>query len=370
MKYLYSILTSIFITFSVNSQISYTSSNYASGNYTLPMTTVASGILSYNFDTTGANFTWDYTGLGMDVSGQRSTSTASGSGYQAPFITQCILSGGGFTCLTKWNRLTNIGIIDLDSLDAVVFTLYDVMTMAKKNTGELIGNVKGLKIKDTNGLIVPIVAEYTESDTILTFPFTYQDSGKSYGEWGVDLNSIGQNIVYKVTYDRTWEVEGWGTLKTPFKTHSSVLKVKTTLDQVDSVNFFGTPFGIPRKLVEYTWYDAAYGLPVMKADGIEALGSVAITSVQYYDTRIVGLEEKEEEYSVSIFPNPTSENLNIYSANKEIVAYRIIDIQGKTIQSDKLTNSIAVDNFKSGMYIIQFLNKNNSVLNTERFIKE
>lgn len=370
MKSFYLFLAFILFVFTANSQLNYTSSNYASGNYTLPMTTVASGILVYDFDTTGANITWDYTGLGMDLSGSRSTSTASGSGYQAPYITQCILAGGGFTCLSKWNQLTNIGIIDLDSIDAVVFTLYDVMTMAKKNSGELIGNVKGLKIKDTNGLTVPIVAEYAESDTILTFPFTYQDSGKSYGEWGVDLNSIGQNIVYKITYDRTWEVEGWGTLKTPYKTHSNVLKVKTTLDQVDSVNFFGSPFGIPRKLIEYTWYDATYGLPVMKADGIEVLGTVAITSVQYYDTRTVGLDESEEKYSVSVFPNPTTENLNVFTSNKEIVRYKVINTQGQTIQTGKISNSIFVNTFKPGMYIIQFLNKENLVLNTERFIKE
>ena len=368
MKYLYIIFFTIFFS-AVQSQVSYTSGNYATGNYDIPMTTVISGIIPFNFDTTGANILWDYSGLGMDVSGKKYTVTASGSGYQAPYITQCILNGGGFACLTKWNGLTNIGVVDLDTLDAIVFTLFDVMTMARKNTGTLVGNVKGLKIKDTTGLTVPIVAEYSESDTILTFPFTFQDSGKSSGQWGLDLNSIGQNIQYKVSYVRNWEVDGWGQLITPFQTHNNVLKIKTTLDQVDSVVFLTTPLGLPRKIVEYTWYDPAFGLPVMRADGIETAGFVLITSVQYYDTRVLSINENAKETSINIFPNPASDVLNIESKDITIITYKIIDVNGKTIQTNKANKSIEIDNLPAGIYILQLFDSSNSLVFSQKFIK-
>ena len=45
-----------------------------------------------------------------------------------------------------------MGILDLDSMNAVVVTLYDVMTMAKKTNGHLVGTVKGLRIKTLNSL--------------------------------------------------------------------------------------------------------------------------------------------------------------------------------------------------------------------------
>ena len=182
----------------------------------------------------------------------------------------------------------------------------------------VVGNIKGIKIKDSTGITVPVIAEYSNADTILTFPFTYQDSGKCIGEWGIDLTSIGQNIQYKVTYNREWEVEGWGTLITPYQTHTNVLKIKTTLDQVDSVIFLGTPIGVPRKIVEYTWYDANFGLPVMKVDGIEALGFTTFSTAQYYDTRIVGTGEINNEIEVSIYPNPTNDFLTISSKEIEI----------------------------------------------------
>ncbi len=351
------------------SQLSYTASNHASGTYSHQMSAVTIGINAFNFDTTGANFTWDYNALGRDATSSLSSVTPANSGYQTAFVTQCILNGGGFTCLFKWNTLTNIGIVDLDSFPAVVVTLYDVMTMANLANNQLVGNVKGLKIKDTNNLIVPIVAEYYESDTIITFPFTYQDSGKSFGGWGVDLNSLGQNIVYKADYEREWKVEGWGTLITPYTTHSNVLKVKTTLDQIDSLNFMGTPFGIPRKIVEYTWYDAAFGLPVMKAEGIETLGLTTITTVRFYDLLFASVNEENRNIKFTVYPNPAQEFIQISSIENKSTSYQLIDMQGKVVGSSSFSSQISISELTSGVYFIQLLDEN-GVIGVEKFIKE
>ena len=351
------------------SQLSYTSANHASGNYSQQMTSVTLGINAFNFDTTGANFTWNYAALGKDTWGNKSTVTAASSGYQAPYITQCIAAGGGFTCLTKWNGLTNLGILDMDSMNAVVVTLYDVMTMTKKTTGHLVGTVKGLRIKDSTGITIPLVTEYVDYDTILNFPLTYQDSGKSYGTWGYDLNTIGQNIVYKVTFDRKYTVEGWGKLITPHTTYTNTLKVKTTLDQIDSVNFLGTPFGIPRKIVEYTWYDAAFGLPVMKVEGTEVLGITTINTVAYIDNVYVGTEEKEMA-QFTIFPNPTAHNITITNTdNTKINSYRILDIQGRFVQQNLFSNSISVAELETGTYLIQLFS-DNELVGIEKFVKK
>lgn len=352
------------------SQINYVSGNYASGNYSQQMTTVTLGLIGQNFDTTGANMTWNYSTLGMESTGNSETVSAGSSGYQTPFITQCVLAGGGFTCLGKWNNLTNLGVIDLDSLNAVVLTLYDITTLAKKSTGSLVGNIKGLKIKDTNGLTVPIVAEYDDSDTILEFPFSYQDSGSSYGAWGLDASSVGQNIQYKVTYDRKWVVEGWGKLITPYATHNNTLKIKTTLDQMDSVIYLGTPFGVPRKIVEYTWYDARYGLPVMKAEGIEVLGSTTINTVQYYDLRTVGIPSISETIKLSLFPNPTTEVINVTtSKNIAINQYQMMDGQGKLVKTGPFTQSLSVAELEPGIYFIRLI-ANQEVIGIEKFVKE
>lgn len=353
------------------SQITYTSSNHAGGTYSQQMTNVAVGLTLQNFDTTGANITWDYSALGKSSWGNKSTVTASNSGYQATFIAQCIATSGLngiITCPIQWNNLANMGIIDLDSMNALVVTLYDVTTLAKKTTAHLVGTIKGLKLKDSTGITIPLVSEYIDYDTILNFPLTYQDSGKSTGSWGYDLNTIGQNIKFKSSYNRNYTVEGWGTLITPHATYNNTLKVKTILDQIDSLNYLGTPFGIPRKIIEYTWYDAAFGLPVMKAEGQEVLGITTINSVSYIDNVYVGTNEiKMTDFS--LFPNPTSNNITINNKeNSKIDSYKILDLQGRFVQGNRFTRTISIGELESGTYIIQLIS-DKEIIGIEKFVK-
>jgi len=366
------ILLAVFLySTSLISQINYTSSNYASGNYSLQMSTVTTGLFLLDFDTTGANITWDYSTLGKNINGFKRTVSPGSSGYQTPFITQCILGGGGFGCLSKWNNLTDLGSVDLDSMNLFVVTLYDVTTMMSKSNNKLVGTIKGLKIKDTNGLTVPIVAEYSHKDTILQFPLTYLSSKQSYGAWGIDLNSLGQNIAFKSTYQRNYTVEGWGKLITPFKTYNNTVKIKTKLKQVDSINYFGTKFGIPRKIIEYTWYDVAYKLPIMKAEGIEVAGVAVINSVSYHDTASIvsGIEEiKNVSKSINIYPNPAKETLTV-SFNKDIkiTNYIIIDAIGREYSNNLFSKNISLSTIENGNYFIQFFN-NNQLVGVKKFI--
>jgi hypothetical protein len=329
------------------------------------MTTVTAGVPFFDFDTTGANMTWDYSAMGKDINGFKNTVTPSASGYQTAFITQCVLSGGGLGCLTKWNNLTDLGSVDLDSMNLVVLSLYNVTTLMTNGNNKLVGTIKGLKVKDTSGLTVPLVAEYTHKDTILQFPLTYLDSKQSNGEWGLDLSSIGQNISYKSAYQRNYTVEGWGKLITPFKTYNNVLKIKTVLNQVDSINYLGTSFGIPQKIIEYTWYDVNYKLPIMKAEGLEVVGITTINTVLYHDTvrYFPGVSEINNLSSlISLYPNPTKDKLTIQFAQDILITnYRILDITGKEISNNKFSISISVSNLEKGSYFIQFMNENKFV---------
>ena len=74
-------LFAFFLSYTLSAQMSYTSTNYASGSYTIPMNTVTKGGTNYNFDTTGANITWNYSQLGMDVSGSKAAVSTASSGY-------------------------------------------------------------------------------------------------------------------------------------------------------------------------------------------------------------------------------------------------------------------------------------------------
>ena len=72
---------------------------------------------------------------------------------------------------------------------------------------------------------------------------------------------------------------------------------------------------------------------------------------------------------VKIFPNPTSQFLNIHSPTKELDV-SIVNAVGQTISNYSIENTdtqIDVSNFSNGIYYVQFFYKN-QLLKTEKFV--
>ena len=83
--------------------------------------------------------------------------------------------------------------------------------------------------------------------------------------------------------------------------------------------------------------------------------------------------ESFQQKSITLFPNPVSNNLNIlFENNFENASLKIISITGQVVKENKAisgdTISLDVSELSKGIYIIQILN-NNSLL-TSKFIKE
>jgi hypothetical protein len=70
--------------------------------------------------------------------------------------------------------------------------------------------------------------------------------------------------------------------------------------------------------------------------------------------------------NVSIYPNPSSNYINIQNIEGE---YSIVNMIGNTISKGTLNNNkIDISNFSNGVYIIKISNQKNNYLNS--FIKE
>lgn len=71
-----------------------------------------------------------------------------------------------------------------------------------------------------------------------------------------------------------------------------------------------------------------------------------------------------EELFVNLYPNPTSDIVNIQS-NQEIIGWEIIDNTGKTLQSGKINNlvifQIDFSNFNKGAYFVKIYLVNGEV---------
>lgn len=85
----------------------------------------------------------------------------------------------------------------------------------------------------------------------------------------------------------------------------------------------------------------------------------------------VGLEDAAPEYSATIYPNPTSDYLNIQVNEYKEVSYVLYDSQGKLISGDSLNNektSVPVNELPSGGYSL-VLTRNNTTLKTFKLVK-
>ncbi len=80
--------------------------------------------------------------------------------------------------------------------------------------------------------------------------------------------------------------------------------------------------------------------------------------------------------AATVYPNPSNDVINVlFDNNKKIIAkdkyaYTIIDLSGKKIEAGELNtdNKIAIQNLKSGVYLLQLMNKKSKF--NVRFIKQ
>ncbi len=85
----------------------------------------------------------------------------------------------------------------------------------------------------------------------------------------------------------------------------------------------------------------------------------------------VGLEDHVPDYEANIFPNPTSELLNIKTADFKGVTYSLYDGMGKLVLENKLSSqqtSIQVSHLATGSYSLVLADKNHK-LKTFQLIK-
>lgn len=85
----------------------------------------------------------------------------------------------------------------------------------------------------------------------------------------------------------------------------------------------------------------------------------------------VGLEDHSPGYQVSIFPNPSSDVLNIQAEMFENVSYRLYDAQGKLVLQDLLSaelTPIRVIDLPVGSYSLT-LTSEREILKTFKLIK-
>jgi len=204
----------------------------------------------------------------------------------------------------------------------------------------------------------------------------YNDAYSSRGYTNIDFNPV-YNARWVQARQRTSLVDGFGTLTTPLGSFD-VIRIKHDITEQDEITLEVPIFGeqtIPLDLPivhEYEWWANGQGEPVLKIVSNEIAGNEVITSIEYRDLYL-GLDAgiQEETMSFELYPNPSTDVLNIISA-EAMDQLNIMDLSGKRVRTEKMlgqgTAFLQIDALESGTYLIEVIS--DAGTSTRTFIKQ
>ena len=102
-------------------------------------------------------------------------------------------------------------------------------------------------------------------------------------------------------------------------------------------------------------------------------GSVAQGVQQSYEISVItGVNERDVHLEMSIYPNPTTNYLQLKVEDLEGLSFQLSDLQGKVIENKKVTtttSNITMEEFPKAIYFLTVI-KNNKPVKTFKVIKQ
>lgn len=192
-----------------------------------------------------------------------------------------------------------------------------------------------------------VAISYSDPETILTFPFTMNDS--YVDTFGATFVSGG--VTFVRSGDVTVTADGYGTLILPNATISNVLRVKVTEDYGDAV---GGVELYHYNIDIYMYYKPGVSTPVLSLTHYEQ-GANIINYGNFLDDASLSLEESSTE-ELSVYPNPFTNDFTVEtSANDESI--EVFDILGNLVYYTKVSDQnkymIDLNDNESGIYIVR-----------------
>lgn len=219
-----------------------------------------------NYDVSGSNLTWDFSGLVPRQQGVREFVSSSQTPYSSSVP----------------NR---IGLLFADTLELGGFSIYDAYNFINASTTDFSVDYRGATAP--TGLSFPfptsieLVGSYSDKDEVFQFPLDYNDRDSSTFNFVYNNALLG---VYYASYGyRINEVDAWGSLTTPYGTFNCI-RVVTDMVSFDTVSFSGQNFGIPSHTREYQWISDQIKIPALKVNGNVIAGVFIPTTVEYRDS--------------------------------------------------------------------------------------
>ena len=213
---------------------------------------------------------------------------------------------------------------------------------------------------------LPITLKYNNPDIYYKFPCSMGNTWSSNSFASLSLAGLAY---FSTQRTRTSQVDGWGTLITPFGSFQTI-RIKSELTERDSVFLDTLSMGIPvtRNITEYKWLGKGQGIPLLQ---INEEGP-AVTAIYRDNTYPAGIKELQKE-EIKIFPNPSNGLCSInkgemrFPANLQIVNSQGMVVTGKEIPSSTgNTISLNLSSLPAGIYLVRLVN--NEMIKTGKIL--
>ena len=188
-----------------------------------------------------------------------------------------------------------------------LFQITNINTFQKKNSSQLWAIGLGLTFQG-----IPAPAYHTDVDEIYQFPLAYGDVDQSTFKYGTSFPGLAD---YSRTGTRENNVDGWGTIITPFDTFECI-RVVTNLTQIDTLIVDSIPIPLPGATREYKWLAKNGKMPILQVSGNVLFGNFLPTQIKYRDSARVTRVDFEANYTEPLTNQMVSlSNLSISPAN-------------------------------------------------------
>lgn len=344
------------LSISVKSQIHITMANMpVSGDTGRYSSAVLSSVGDYT--TTGANHNWDFSTLDSSGQGMRFFQPSTATPYFFYFTPP------------KYGEKT-MDSLPIPAIPGNPISIKKIYSFYKKN-GTTSFNAEGLGLTMSG---IPIGTTTTppgpNDDELYFFPLNYMDHDSSTFKFSTPTFSSIPFTYTKKGY-RITDVDGWGSITTPYGTDSCI-RIVTTQYSMDSISIPALPAGLnafvfPNYMRSYQWLTRGEKIPYLEVSGNVVAGNFTPTQARYRDVlrSFVGIKEEAVSLAISVFPNPSTGQLTIITPkNSQAIKAEIIDLQGKTVFMNDLSDNseivnqhqLNVNSLAKGVYILNLSN--------------
>lgn len=200
---------------------------------------------------------------------------------------------------------------------------------------------------------LPVAAKYTTADNWYFFPLTYHRQDSSAFSLPITIPSLGS---LKENGSRITRVDAVGSIRTPFyNVPVNCLRVRSEVNQVDSINYSIFNLGIPVNTVEYKWLVNGEHYPALWITTTKTGTTETISSITYRDSAR-GLSVpmiKPTAQELTVYPNPAAAGhtkIDVPASWGGFVV-AVYDIQGREVHKVVNNTNIDLSALPAGQYL-------------------